>query len=72
MLGPSWCRLDYNTSVFEVAVPHLLGSKRLSVALEEVPRDDGADDGQALPRLQLAGKRQQARRLDVGVLIQFQ
>lgn len=49
----------------------LLGSEGLSVALQEVAGDDRADDGQPLSRLQLAGERQQARRLDVGVFVQF-
>lgn len=52
-------------------IPHLFSSESLSVALQEVAGDNGANDGQALSRLQLAGERQQARRLDVGVFIQF-
>lgn len=55
----------------QVKSSHLLSGEGLSVALQEVAGDDRADDGQALSRLQLAGKRQQARRLDVGVLVQF-
>lgn len=49
----------------------LLGSKSFSVALQEVARDNRSDNSQAFPRLQLAGECQQARRLDVGVLVQF-
>lgn len=49
----------------------LLGSESFSIALQEVARDNRSDNSQAFPRLQLAGECQQARRLDVGVLVQF-